>query len=88
MEEALKDLKRKESMLEETRALHKNQTWELVPQPKGIRPIGCRWIFNLKYKADDTLERYKTRLVAKGYTQSYGIDYLRDFCPDSKDDNC
>jgi len=75
-------------MLEEMRALHKNQTWELVPQPKRIRPIGYRWIFNLKYKTDDTLERYKARLVGKGYTQSYGIDYLETFAPVARDDNC
>jgi len=42
--------------------------WELVPRPKGITPVGCRWIFNLKYKVDETLERYKAGLVAKGYT--------------------
>ena len=66
-------------MQEEMNALNKNQTWELVPRPKGITPVGCRWIFNLKYKADGTLERYKARLVAKGYTQSYDIDYVKTF---------
>jgi len=53
-------------MLEEMNAIHKNQMWELVPRPKGVTLVGCMWIFNLKYKADGTLERYKPRLVAKG----------------------
>ena len=53
----------------------------MVPRPKGVTSVGCRWIFNLKYKADDTLERYKARLVAKGNTQAYGIDYLEMCAP-------
>ena len=55
-------------MLEEINALKRNHIWDLVSKPKGINPVGCRWIFNVKYKADATLERYKARLVAKGYT--------------------
>ena len=66
-------------MEEEMRALKKNDTWELVPMPKGVNPMGCRWVYNLKYNADGSLERYKSRLVARGYTQTYGIDYLETF---------
>jgi len=66
------------------RALKKNDTWELVPMPKGVNPMGCRWVYNLKYNADGSLERYKARLVAKGYTQTYGIDYLETFAPIAK----
>lgn len=84
VEEALKDPNWKEAMVEEMRALKKNQTWEEVTQPKGIKPVGCKWVFNLKYKADGTFERYKARLVVKGYTQSYGIDYLETFAPVAK----
>lgn len=56
-------------------ALMKNKIWTLVPLPEGKRPVGCRWIFSIKYKVDESIERYKARLVAKGYTQTYGIDY-------------
>ena len=55
-------------MMEEMGALKKNHTWDLVSKPKGVNLVGCRWIFNVKDKADDTLERYKARLVAKEYT--------------------
>ena len=59
----------------------KNHTWDIVSKPKGVKAMGCKWVFNLKCNVDGTLERYKARLVAKGYTQIYGIDYLETFAP-------
>ncbi len=64
----------------EMEALEQNKTWELVKLP----PVGCKWVFTVKYKADGTIERYKAQLVAKGYTQTYGIDYLETFAPVAK----
>ena len=84
VEEALKNPKWKEAMLEEMRALNKNHTWDLEAKPKGVKLVGCPWIFNVKFKVDGTLDWYKARLVAKGYTQSYGIDYLETFAPVAK----
>jgi hypothetical protein len=43
--------------------------------PDGKKTVGYKWVFIVKYKADETVERYKARLVAKGYTQTYVIDY-------------
>ena len=50
----------------------------------GKNLVGCKWIYTMKYRADGSIERYKTRLVAKGYTQTYGIDYQETFAPVAK----
>ena len=60
-------------------ALENNQTWELVKLPKGKQLVGCKWVFTVKYKSNGSLERYKVRLVVKGHTQMYGLDYLETF---------
>lgn len=75
VQEALQDPRWKESMNEEMKSLQKNATWEVVDLPIGKRPVGCQWVFTIKYKADGDIERLKARLVAKGYSQTYGVDY-------------
>lgn len=71
-------------MLKEYQALENNGTWSVVNLPKGKRPIGCRWVYKVKYNADGTIERYKARLVAQGYTQIEGVDYHETFAPVAK----
>ncbi|RVX08124.1 Retrovirus-related Pol polyprotein from transposon RE2 [Vitis vinifera] len=84
VQEALADPRWKAAMNEEMKSLQKNETWELVECPLGKKPVGCRWIYTVKYKADGSIERFKARLVAKGYTQTYGIDYTETFAPVAK----
>ena len=84
VQDALADPKWRKAMNEEMEALQKNATWELVPLPKEMKPIGCRWVFTVKLKLDGSIDRYKARLVAKGYAQRYGIDYQDTFAPVAK----
>jgi hypothetical protein len=68
-------------MCEEYDALMKNKTWKLVPYRHGTNVIDCRWIYKIKRKADGTTDRYKARLVVKGFKQRYGLDYEDTFSP-------
>lgn len=65
--DALKILEWREAVMEEIRALEKNETWDMVKLPKCKRPVGCKWVFNVKYKTDGTIESYKARLEEKSF---------------------
>ena len=69
------------AMREEYESLVKNKTWELVDLPQGRTPISCKWVYKIKYDSSGNIERYKARLVARGFTQRYGIDYEETFAP-------
>ena len=84
VQEALADPMWKAAMNEEMKSLQKNETWELVDRPPGKKPVGCRWVYTVKHKAYGTIERFKARLVEKGYTQTYGIYYTDTFAPVAK----
>ena len=66
-------------MDEEMDALISRGTWELVSAPKDTVVVGCRWVYTLKYRPDGSVDRCKASLVAKGYTQTYGVDYFETF---------
>ena len=77
--EALSSPEWSQAILTEMEAWKKNHTWNLVPLSKGKKIVGCKWVFSIEHKADETIERYKARLVVKGFTQTYGIDYQETF---------
>ena len=62
-------------------AFARNGTYDLVPRKPNINVVGCRWIYKDKYNADGTHKCSKSRLVAKGYNQEFGRDYIETFSP-------
>ena len=55
--------------------MESNKTWFVVPLPPGKHTIGCKWVYNIKFRLDGSIECYEARLVAKGYTQQEGVDF-------------
>ena len=64
----------------EEKSLKENEVWDLVELPKGRKAIGSKWVYKVKTGADGSIERYKARLVAQGFSQKYGDDYDETFC--------
>jgi hypothetical protein len=81
---AKQDPKWHDAMLEEMAALEKNKTWELVSLPEGKKSVDCKWVYIVKQDPNGKIERYKAKHVAKGYSQTYGIDYDETFAPVAK----
>ena len=81
---AKRDQKWFAAMKEELEALRKNKTWELTTLPRGKKAVSCKWVYTVKQSPEGKIERYKARLVARGYSQTYGIDYDETFAPVAK----
>jgi hypothetical protein len=71
----------RDAMVEEYASIMKNDVWEVVPRPEGKSVIGSRWIYKIKHAADGSVEKFKARFVAKGFSQKEGIDYDETFAP-------
>ena len=79
--EAAQVLEWKAAMDHEVEALVSRGTWTLVPCPADANIVTCKWVFTIKYHPNGTITRHKARLVARGFTQAYGIDYTETFLP-------
>ena len=70
-----------DAMKEEFSALHRQNTWSLVPATPSMNLVGCKWVYKIKRNADGLVTQYKARLVAKGFHQQARIDYDETFSP-------
>ena len=78
-----------DAMKDEMTSMSHNKVWSLVDFPDDCRPIGCKWVFKSKHDDKGQVERYKARLMVKGYSQRKGIDFKETFSPlSTKDSIC
>jgi hypothetical protein len=68
-------------MNEEYQSIMKNVVWDIVLRPKGKSVLTSKWIYKIKHATDGSVEKYKVRFVAKGFSQVEGIDYEETFSP-------
>ncbi|GKB15425.1 ribonuclease H-like domain-containing protein [Tanacetum coccineum] len=79
--EAVKNPNWIKAMNNEIEALNRNNTWTVCELPVGRKAVGSKWLWKIKYKSTSEIERYKARVVAKGFSQREGFNYLETFSP-------
>ena len=70
-----------EAIQSELKSLAAFDTFDVVTLPPGKKPVGCKYVFKIKYKPDGSVEKYKVTLVAQGFLQQEGVDYNEVFAP-------
>src|SRR5580698_8673389 len=73
-----------QAMQEEMESHKQNGTWELVERPQDTKLLDSRWVYKVMTNQDGSIERYKARLVVRGYRQQFGIDYNETFASVSR----
>ena len=56
-----------------------NDVWDVVPRPEGKSILTSKWIYKIKHVADNSIEKYKERFVARGFSVKEGIYYEETF---------
>ena len=57
----------------------KNDVWDIVTKPENKSVVSSKWNYKIKHAADGSIEKYKARFVARGFSQKEGIDYEETF---------
>jgi hypothetical protein len=78
-EEAIQKGQWKEAMTKEHQSIMKNEVWEIIPRPKEKLVVTSKWVYKIKHAADGSVDKYKERFVATGFSQKEGEDYDETF---------
>jgi Reverse transcriptase (RNA-dependent DNA polymerase) len=70
-----------EAMKDEINAMHNNNAWILCDLPPGRKCIGTKWVFKIKRDGNNKFERFRARIVAKGFSQVFAIDFDKTYAP-------
>ena len=79
--DVVKEMILNQAMDEKITSIEKNDTWELTNLPKNKKTIGVKWVYQTKLMENREVNKFKACLVAKGYKQEYGVDYVEVFAP-------
>jgi hypothetical protein len=70
-----------DAMAKEYQSIMKNDVWDIVLRPEEKSVVTSKWIYKIKHAADGSVEKYKARFVARGFSHVEGIDYEETFAP-------
>jgi hypothetical protein len=78
-EEAVQKEQWKEAMTEEHQSIIKNEVWEIIPRPKEKSVVTSKWVYKIKHATDGSVDKYKARFAARGFSQKEGEYYDETF---------
>lgn len=71
-------------MQEEYQSIMNNRVWEIVPRLSDKSVVTSKWIYKIKHVVDGSIDKYKERLIPRGFSQKGGIDYEEKFAPTTR----
>ena len=83
-EEAVGQQVWRDAMVEEYQSIMKNDVWEVVPSPEWKSMATSKWIYKIKHATNGSVEKYKARFMARGFSYIEGVDYDETFSPVAK----